>query len=216
VLAVDWQNMLMIMAVLSLATGNITAIAQTNLKRMLAYSTISHIGFLLYGLMSASLNGYASAMFYVSVYVMMSLAGFGMILLLSRQGFEAEKLDDMKGLNQRSPWLAFLMLIVMFSLAGIPPTVGFYAKFTVLQAALQAGYLWLVVFAVMMAVIGAFYYIRIVKLMYFDEPQDHTPITPSLDMKVVLSINAFALLALGLMPQQLMNICAYAITTSLQ
>ena len=216
VLAVDWQGMLMIMAVLSIVIGNITAIAQTNLKRMLAYSTISHIGFLLFGLMSANFNGYASAMFYVSVYVLMTLAAFGMILLLSRKGFEAEKLDDLKGLNQRSPWVAFLMLIVMFSMAGVPPTLGFYAKFTVLQAALQAGFVWLVVFAVLMAVIGAFYYLRIVKLMYFDEPQDHSPIAAQLDMKVVLSINAFALLVLGLMPQQLMNICAYAITTSLQ
>ena len=216
VLAVDWQSMLIIMAVLSIFIGNITAIAQTNLKRMLAYSTISHVGFLLFGLMSANFNGYASAMFYVTAYVLMALAGFGMILLLSRQGFEAEKLDDFKGLNQRSPWVAFLLLLVMFSMAGVPPTLGFYAKFTVLQAALQAGFIWLVVFAVLMAVIGAFYYLRIVKLMYFDEPQDHTPITSPLDMKIVLSINAFALLGLGLMPQQLMNICAYAITSSLQ
>jgi len=216
VLAVDWQSMLMIMAVLSITIGNLTAIAQTNLKRMLAYSTISHVGFLLFGLMSANFNGYASAMFYVSAYVLMTLAGFGMILLLSRQGFEAENLDDLKGLNQRSPWVAFLLLIVMFSMAGVPPTLGFYAKFTVLQAALQAGFVWLVVFAVLMAVVGAFYYLRIVKLMYFDEPQDHTSITSPLDMKVVLSINALALLALGLMPQQLMNICAYAITSSLQ
>jgi NADH-quinone oxidoreductase subunit N len=206
----------MIMAVLSIIIGNITAIAQTNLKRMLAYSTISHVGFLLYGFMSANFNGYASAMFYVTAYVLMTLAGFGMILLLSRKGFEAENLDDLKGLNQRSPWVAFLMLIVMFSMAGVPPTLGFYAKFTVLQAALQAGFIWLVVFAVLMAVIGAFYYLRIVKLMYFDEPQDHSPIAAPLDMKVVLSINAFALLVLGLMPQQLMNICAYAITSSLQ
>jgi len=216
VLAVDWQSMLMIMAVLSITIGNLTAIAQTNLKRMLAYSTISHVGFLLFGLMSANLNGYASAMFYVSTYVLMTLAGFGMILLLSRKGFEAENLDDLKGLNQRSPWLAFLLLIVMFSMAGVPPTLGFYAKFTVLQAALQAGFVWLVVFAVLMAVVGAFYYLRIVKLMYFDEPQDRAPITSPLDMKVVLSINAFVLLVLGLMPQQLMNVCAYAIRSSLQ
>jgi NADH-quinone oxidoreductase subunit N len=216
VLAADWQSMLMIMAVLSITIGNLTAIAQTNLKRMLAYSTISHVGFLLFGFMSASLNGYASAMFYVSTYVLMTLAGFGMILLLSRQGFEAEKLDDLKGLNQRSPWVAFLMLITMFSMAGVPPTLGFYAKFTVLQAALQAGFVWLVVFAVLMAAVGAFYYLRIVKLMYFDDPLNHAPITSPLDMKVVLSINAFALLMLGFMPQQLMNVCAYAITQSLQ
>lgn len=139
-----------------------------------------------------------------------------MILMLSRQGFEAENLDDLKGLNQRSPWAAFLMLITMFSMAGIPPTLGFYAKFTVLQAALQAGFLWAVVFAVLMAAIGAFYYLRIVKLMYFDVPQDSAIINAPADMKLVLSINAIALLALGIMPQALMQICGVAIATSLQ
>jgi len=212
----DWQGMLLIMAVMSIAIGNISAIAQTNLKRMLAYSTISHIGFLLFGLMSGNLNGYASSMFYISAYVLMTLSGFGMILLLSRKGFEAENLDDLKGLSQRNPWAALLMLITMFSMAGVPPTIGFYAKFTVLQAALQAGYIWAVVFAVLMAVIGAFYYLRIVKLMYFDAPQDHAAITAPMDMKLILSFNAFALLALGLMPQTLMNICAAAIARSIQ
>lgn len=215
VLAVDWQGMLVIMAVLSIAIGNITAIAQTNIKRMLAYSTISHIGFLLFGIMSASLNGFASSMFYVSAYVLMTLAGFGMILLLSRQGFEAENLDDLKGLNQRSPWNAFLMLIVMFSMAGVPPTLGFYAKFTVLQAALEAGFVWLVVFAVLMAAIGAFYYLRVVKLMYFDEPVDKSPIEATMGMRVMLSVNSIGLLALGLMPQALMGISAYAIFNSI-
>lgn len=212
----DWQNMLLIMAVMSIAIGNISAIAQTNLKRMLAYSTISHVGFLLFGLMSANLNGFASSMFYISAYVLMTLAGFGMIILLSRQGFEAENLDDLKGLNQRSPWLAFMMLITMFSMAGVPPTIGFYAKFTVLQAALQAGHIVPVVFAVLMAAVGAFYYLRIVKLMYFDAPQDSLPIVAPLDMRVVLSLNASALLLLGIMPQGLMNFCAYAIMRSLQ
>jgi NADH-quinone oxidoreductase subunit N len=202
--------------VLSIAIGNITAIAQTNLKRMLAYSTISHIGFLLFGLMSGSMNGFASSMFYISAYVLMTLAGFGMILLLSRKGFEAENLDDLKGLNQRSPWAAMLMLITMFSMAGVPPTLGFYAKFTVLQAALQAGYIYAVVFAVLMAVIGAFYYLRIVKLMYFDTPQDYSPISAPSDMKFILTINALALLVLGIMPQGLMNICGVAISHSLQ
>lgn len=216
VLAVDWQGMLVIMAVLSIAIGNITAIAQTNLKRMLAYSTISHIGFLLFGLMSVSMNGYASAMFYVSSYLLMTLAAFGIIMLLSRKGFEAENLDDLKGLNQRSPWYAFLMMIVMFSMAGIPPTLGFYAKFTVLQAALHAGFVWLVVFAVLMAAVGAFYYLRVVKLMYFDEPEDHSPIVSHPEMNMVLSVNAVGLLILGLMPQRLMDICAYAIVRSLQ
>ncbi len=215
VLAIDWQGMLIIMAVLSIVIGNITAIAQTSLKRMLAYSTISHVGFLLYGIMSASINGFASAMFYIVSYVLMTLAGFGIILLLSRKGFEADKLDDLKGLNQRSPWYAFLMLIAMFSMAGVPPTLGFYAKFAVLQAALQAGMVWLVVFAVLMAVIGAFYYLRIVKLMYFDEPKDKAAIKSTPEMRWALSLNALALLGLGLMPQSLMNLCAYAITLSL-
>lgn len=214
-LVVDWQQMLVIMAVLSIVIGNITAIAQTNLKRMLAYSTISHVGFILYGLMSASMNGFVYAMFYVVSYVLMTLAGFGIILLLSRKGFEADQLDDLKGLNQRSPWHAFLMLIVMFSMAGVPPTLGFYAKFSVLQAALEAGYLWLVVFAVLMAVIGAFYYLRIIKLMYFDEPLDHSPIVAPLDMRVVLGVNALALLVIGMMPQSLMELCIYAVTRSL-
>lgn len=215
VLAVDWQGMLVIMAVLSIIIGNVTAIAQTNLKRMLAYSTISHIGFLLFGIMSASLNGFASSMFYVSAYVLMTLAGFGMILLLSRQGFEAENLDDLKGLNQRSPWNAFLMMIVMFSMAGVPPTLGFYAKFTVLQAALEAGFVGVVIFAVLMAAVGAFYYLRVVKLMYFDEPEDKSPIMAPNGMRVMLSVNALALLALGLMPQILMGISAYAIFNSI-
>jgi NADH-quinone oxidoreductase subunit N len=215
-LTADWQDMLLIMAVLSIAIGNITAIAQSNLKRMLAYSTISHVGFILFGLMSGSLNGFASSMFYMSAYVLMTLAGFGMILMLSRQGFEAEKLDDLKGLNQRSPWAAFLMLITMFSMAGVPPTIGFYAKFTVLQAALQAGFLWAVVFAVIMTAVGAFYYLRVVKLMYFDAPQDGSMISAPADMKLVLSVNAIALLALGLMPQTLMQICGVAIGASLQ
>jgi NADH-quinone oxidoreductase subunit N len=215
VLAVDWQGMLVIMAVLSIVIGNVTAIAQTNIKRMLAYSTISHIGFLLFGLMSASLNGFASSLFYISAYVLMTLAGFGMILLLSRQGFEAEQLDDLKGLNQRSPWNAFLMLIVMFSMAGVPPTLGFYAKFTVLQAALEAGFVWLVVFAVLMAAVGAFYYLRVVKLMYFDEPQDTHAIEAPTGMRVMLSINALGLLVMGLMPQLLMGIAAYAIFNSI-
>jgi NADH-quinone oxidoreductase subunit N len=183
---------------------------------MLAYSTISHIGFLLFGLLSGSLNGFASSMFYISAYVLMTLAGFGMIILLSRQGFEAENLDDLKGLNQRSPWLAFMMLITMFSMAGVPPTIGFYAKFTVLQAALQAGHILPVVFAVLMAAVGAFYYLRIVKFMYFDAPQDNSPIIAPRDMRFVLSLNASTLLLLGLYPQGLMNICAYAITRSIQ
>jgi NADH-quinone oxidoreductase subunit N len=214
-LIVDWQQMLMFMAVLSIAIGNITAIAQTNLKRMLAYSTISHVGFVLYGLMSASMNGFVFAMFYIVSYVLMTLAGFGIILLISRKGFEADKLEDLKGLNQRSPWHAFLMLIVMFSMAGIPPTLGFYAKFSVLQAAVQAGHLWIVVFAVLMAVIGAFYYLRVIKLMYFDEPVSHAKIIAPLEMRVVLGVNCLSLLVIGLMPETLMELCIYAMTKTL-
>jgi len=214
-LVIDWQQMLLFMAVLSIFVGNITAIAQTNIKRMLAYSTISHIGFLLFGLMSASGNGFVFSMFYLASYVLMTLAAFGMILLLSRKGFEAEELTDFKGLNQRSPWYAFLMLIVMFSMAGVPPTLGFYAKFSVLQAALQAGFIWYVVFAVVMSCIGAFYYLRVVKLMYFDEPTDVSPIKAPLDMRIIISVNALALLVIGLMPAKLMDICIYAISQSL-
>ncbi len=212
----DWQDMLLMMAVLSIAIGNVTAIAQTNLKRMLAYSTISHIGFLLLGIMSGTLNGFASSLFYICAYVLMSLAGFGMILLLSRKGHEAEELADLKGLNKRSPWAAFLMLITMFSMAGVPPTIGFYAKFTVLQAALHAGFIWVVVFAVLMAVIGAFYYLRVIKLMYFDEAVDSAAIDAPMDMKVILSLNALALLAIGMMPQGLLELCGVAMISSLR
>jgi NADH-quinone oxidoreductase subunit N len=212
----DWQGMLIIMAVLSIIIGNITAIAQTNLKRMLAYSTISHVGFLLFGFFSGTLNGFIASMFYVASYVLMTLGGFGIILLLSRKGFEAENLDDLKGLNNRSPWYAFLMMLLMFSMAGVPPTIGFYAKFAVLQAALQAGYVWLTVFAVLMAVTGAFYYLRVVKLMYFDEAQDHHVIRTSPDMALVLGVNGLAVLALGIFPQRLMELCAYAVLHSVQ
>jgi NADH-quinone oxidoreductase subunit N len=211
----DWQQMLAIMAVASLALGNVVAIAQTNVKRMLAYSTISHMGFLLLAIIAGSGNGYSSAMFYVITYVLMTLGAFGMVLLLSRAGFEAENLDDFKGLNRKSKWYAFLMLIIVFSLAGIPPAVGFFAKLAVLQAALEAGYLWLVVFAVLMSVIGAFYYLRIVKLMYMDEPAGEITIAPRADMRLLLSANALAVLALGILPSPLMDLCARAITASL-
>ncbi len=210
-LVADWQPMLILMAVLSMAIGNITAIAQSNIKRMLAYSTISHMGFLLLGFLSGTDTGYGAAMFYVISYVLMSLGAFGMILLLSRAGFEAERLDDFKGLNRRSPWYAFLMLLLMVSMAGIPPTVGFYAKLSVLQAALAAGFVWLTVFAVLMSVIGAYYYLRVIKLMYFDEPADTTPIRASADMNVLLSVNGLGVLTLGILPQPLMTLCAYAI-----
>ncbi len=215
-LAGQWQWMLVIMAVLSLAIGNIAAIAQTNLKRMLAYSTISHMGFLLLGVLAASNDGYASAMFYVMVYVLMTLGTFGMILLLSRAGFEAEMLDDFKGLNARNPWYAFIMLLLMFSMAGVPPAVGFYAKLSVLWAVMDAGFIWLAVVAVLFSLIGAFYYLRVVKLMYFDEPVDHSPIAPGTGMRWLLSLNGIAVLALGVLPGGLMGQCVKSITLSLR
>ncbi|MEW5966542.1 MAG: NADH-quinone oxidoreductase subunit NuoN [Pseudomonadota bacterium] len=210
----EWRDMLVILAVLSMAVGNIAAIAQTNLKRMFAYSTISHMGFMLLGILAGSQAGYGSAMFYVVVYALMSLGGFGMILLLSRAGFEADQLDDFKGLNRRSPWLAFLMLLLMFSMAGIPPTVGFYAKLSVLQAVVGIGYVWLAVAAVLFSLIGAFYYLRIVKLMYFDTPHDTAPITPCPDSRIIMSANGLAVLTLGILPQPLMAVCLYAVGAS--
>jgi NADH-quinone oxidoreductase subunit N len=211
----EWGDMLIVLAVLSLAVGNITAIAQTNLKRMLAYSTIAQVAFVLLGLLSGTAAGYSAAMFYVVTYVLTTLASFGMIMLLSRRGFEAEELDDFKGLNQRNPWYAFIMLLVMFSLAGVPPTVGFYAKLSVLAAVLDAGHIWLAVFAVVFSLIGAFYYLRIVKLMYFDSPAVTEAIAPRPEMKLLLSLNGLALLAFGIMPQPLMGLCSLAIAGSL-
>jgi NADH-quinone oxidoreductase subunit N len=214
-LVADWQGMLIILAVLSMAVGNITAIAQSNLKRMLAYSTISHMGFMLLGILSGGANGYASAMFYMLIYVLMSLGSFGMIMLLSREGFEAENLDDFKGLNRRNPWYALMMLLLMFSMAGVPPTAGFFAKLSVFQAALEAGFVWLVVAAVLFSLIGAFYYLRIVKLMYFDEPVDEAPILPQPDMRIFISANGLAMVALGILPQPLMALCMNSIARSL-
>jgi NADH-quinone oxidoreductase subunit N len=214
-LVAEWQQMLLVMAVLSLVIGNITAIVQTNLKRMLAYSTISHMGFVLLGVLAGDENGFSAAMFYVVVYVLTNLGAFGMMLLLSRSGFEAENLVDFKGLNQRSPWYAFLMLLIMFSMVGIPPTVGFYAKLAVLQSLLNAGYLSVAVVAVVFSVVGAFYYLRLVKLMYFDAPEDTAPITPTGDVKVLMSLNGAAMLFFGIMPQPLMALCLYSIQASL-
>jgi NADH-quinone oxidoreductase subunit N len=214
-----WQDMLVILSVLSMAIGNLAAIAQSNIKRMLAYSTISHMGFMLLGLLSGIVGGnafsaaeaWSSAMFYAVVYVLMSLGAFGMVVFLSRAGFEAERIEDFRGLNARSPWFAFIMLLLMFSLAGIPPTVGFYAKLSVLQAVLAAGHVWLALVAVLFALVGTFYYIRIVKLMYFDEPLDAGRIDAKLDVRVLLSVNGLAVLVLGILPQPLMQLCLYAI-----
>jgi len=210
----DWQGMLIVIAVLSMAFGNLVAIAQTNIKRMLAYSSIANMGFLLMGFLTANPNGYSAAMFYAIAYVLTSLASFGMVMLLSRQGFEADQLNDFKGLNQRSPWWAFMMLLVMFSLAGIPPTVGFYAKFTVLQAAIDAGFVWLAVVAVLTSLVGAFYYLRVVKLMYFDQPTDNSPIEARADNCALLSANGLALLVFGILPQPLLGLCVVALANS--
>ena len=222
-MAQDWQVMLIILSVLSMAIGNLAAIAQTNLKRMLAYSAISHMGFMLLGITTGvvsgdaryALNAYSSAMFYVIAYVLMSLGSLGMILLMSRAGFEADNLDDFKGLNKRSPWFAGIMLMFMFSMAGIPFFVGFFAKFSVLQAVVAAGYMWLALVAVLFSLIGAFYYLRVVKLMYFDAPIDDSPIESEADMRILISANGLLVAALGIFPQFVMSLCAYALLRSL-
>jgi NADH-quinone oxidoreductase subunit N len=222
-LAFDWQQMLTVLAVLSMAIGNITAIAQTNLKRMLAYSTIAQMGFMLLGLLAGVINGnvssaanaYSSSLFYAITYVLTTLASFGLIMLLARAGFEAENIDDFKGLNQRSPWFAFVMLLLRCSLAGIPPTVGFYAKLAVLQAVLATGQIWLAVVSVMLSLIGAFYYLRVIKAMYFDDPVDTAPIVGHRDMRAALSLNGIAVLALGILPGPLMTACATAMVKTL-
>ena len=210
-LAPHWSQMLAALAALSLIIGNLVAIAQTNIKRMLAYSTISHMGFLLLGLLNATPAGYAAAMFYAICYAIMTTAAFGVILLLSRAGFEAEMIDDFKGLNQRNPWYAFIMLLAMFSLAGVPPLFGFFAKLLVLKAAIDAGFLWLVIIAIVMAIVGCFYYLRVVKAMYFDAPADKSalplPLPQDLPLRWVLSINGLALLVLGVLWGPLIGWC---------
>ncbi|MDZ7747509.1 MAG: NADH-quinone oxidoreductase subunit NuoN [Halofilum sp. (in: g-proteobacteria)] len=206
----DWQVMLAVIAVLSLVVGNVVAIAQTNIKRMLAYSTISHVGFILLGVLAGTTQGYSSAMFYVITYAIMSAGAFGMIILLSRRGLEAEGLEDFKGLNQRSPWFALMMLFFMFSMAGVPPLAGFYAKLSVLRAVVQVDQVWLAVVAVVFSVVGAFYYLRVVKLMYFDEPDDTGAFQDGLGLRLMLSANGLAVLGLGLYPAALMTWCLAA------
>ncbi len=225
-MAESWQQMLIVLAVGSMAIGNLAAIAQRNLKRMLAYSTIANMGFMLLGLtptvigantLSAA-NGYSSAMFYIVSYVMTTLGTFGIVMLLSRQGFESENIDDLKGLARRSPWYAAVMAMFMFSLAGVPPTVGFYAKFSVLQAIVSTnvyGYIVLAVAAVVLSLIGAFYYLRLVKVMYFDEPVDTAPIVASGEVRALLSLNGAAVLLFGLLPGGLMAVCVNAIYKAL-
>ena len=227
-LAIDWQQMLAVLAIASLLVGNLAAIAQTNLKRMLAYSTISQMGFVLLGLLSGVINGnveastiqgaYSASMFYVVTYVLTTLAAFGVILLLAREGFESEEIADMAGLNQRSPLYAGVLAVCLFSMAGIPPLVGFYAKLAVLQSLMASGqglYIALAVFAVVMSLIGAFYYLRVVKVMYFDAPLTATRVSASLEVRVVLTLNGALVLVLGILPGGLMALCADAIVRSL-
>ena len=206
----NWQGMLMILSVLSMAAGNIIAISQTNIKRMLAYSTIAHVGFLLLGIASGSHEGYAGSMFYVLTYALMSMGAFGMIILLGRRGSEADSIEDFKGLATRSPWFAFMMLILMFSMAGVPPLVGFWAKWFVIKEIVAMGYIWLAAVAVLFSVIGAYYYLRIVKLMYFDKPDKMTAIKASQGMRFVLSVNGLTLLILGFVPGAMMALCLKA------
>ncbi len=210
--ATGWQDMITMVAVLSIIVGNVVAIAQTNIKRMLAYSTISHVGFILLGILAGTSQGYEAALYYTITYVIMSVGGFGMIILLSRQGFEADSLEDFKGLNARSPWFAAVMLMLMFSMAGVPPFVGFWAKLAVIQAVLDIGSLWLAIVAVALSVVGAYYYLRVVKLMYFDEPTDKAALQGGGGaMRFVLSLNGLAVLALGLYPGLLLALCARVI-----
>ncbi len=207
----DWSQMLVVLSVLSMAIGNIVAIAQTNLKRMLAYSTISHVGYVLLGILSGTAQGYQAAMFYMISYIIVAAGAFGMILLLAKQGFEADKITDFKGLNARSPWFAGMMAILMFSLAGLPPFIGFWAKLGVIQAVLGVHITWLAVIAVLFSVVGAYFYLRIVKLMYFDEPTETSSLGGSMLMRTVLSANALLAFALGVVPGSLLQICQRAL-----
>ena len=203
----SWQSMLIILSVLSIGVGNLVAIVQQNIKRMLAYSTISHMGFVLLGVLAGDAQGYAAGMFYVVTYALMAAGAFGVVILLSARGVEAEKLDDFKGLNQRSPWFAAVMAMLMFSMAGVPPFVGFFAKFQVIQAAVNSDLTWLAIFAVILSVIGAFYYLRLVKLMYFDDAEDETPISVPMDFRAALSVNGLLQLGLGFFAGSLISRC---------
>jgi NADH-quinone oxidoreductase subunit N len=206
-LHVHWQGMLASLAVLSIILGNLAAIMQTNIKRMLAYSTISHMGFVMLGLLPGTNFGFGAAMYYVIVYGIMSVAAFGMVILLSARGVEAETLEDFKGLNQRNPYYAAIMGLVMFSMAGVPPMVGFFAKLMVLKAVMEAGMMWLAITAVVFAVIGAFYYLRVIKYMYFDEPENETTITAPVDFGAALTVNGLMILGLGIFSSSLITIC---------
>jgi NADH-quinone oxidoreductase subunit N len=204
----SWQDMLIALSVLSMIVGNVVAIAQMNLKRLLAYSTISHVGFILLGILAGTNEGYRAAMFYTLTYVIMAVGSFGMILLLSREGFEADQIEDFRGLNRKSPWFAAIMMMLMFSTAGVPPFVGFWAKLAVIGAVLDVGLDWLAVTAVVLSVVAAFYYLRVIKVMYFDEPADAVGIQAGGTLRAVLSANGIAVLALGIFPSALIDLCA--------
>lgn len=209
-----WRDMVVILAVLSIAIGNLTAIAQTNFKRMLAYSAISHMGFMLLGVLAGTENGYSAALFYILVYAFMGLGGFGIIVLLSRSGYEADELDDLKGLNKTNPWYASLILLLMFSMAGVPPTIGFFAKLFVIQAIIEVELTWLAVFAVLLAVVGAFYYIRVIKLVYFDPPAEEARVIEApADFRFLLSVNAFAMVLLLPLIGPIQELCNQAISS---
>lgn len=212
----EWSQMLTVLAVASLLIGNVVAIAQTNFKRMLAYSTIAHMGFLLLGFLTGSMNGYSASLFYILTYVFMALAGFGVILLLSKDGFEAEELSDLGGLSRSNPWSAFLLMIVMFSMAGIPPTVGFWSKLFIIQSVIEFESVWLAVVAVMTSLIGAFYYLRVVKIMYFDSNESSTTRIRYRAGLVVFSINGLMLLGMGLFPGWLLLLCQSLIQDSVR
>ena len=206
-----WQGMLIILSVISMAVGNLIAIAQDNIKRMLAYSTISHVGFIFLGILAGTDKGYTAAMFYAITYALTAAGGFGMLILLSRKGFVAENLHDLKGLNYRSPWMAGMMMLIMFSMAGVPPTVGFFAKLFVLDAVVNIDMTWLALVAVFFSIIGAFYYIRVVKMMYFDKPISQLPLEASWDARVAISVNGLAMLLFGMFPAGLFSLCQTAI-----
>lgn len=206
-LALQWQPILIVIAFLSMALGNIAAIVQSNIKRMLAYSSIAHMGYMTLGLLTGTAAGYAAATFYSIAYVIMTMVAFGMIVLLSKAGFEAERIEDFQGLNSRSPWLAFVMLLVMFSMAGIPPLVGFMAKVAVLEALIRVHLVWLAVAALLFAIVGAYYYLKVVKVMYFENAEDSSVITAPTEVKVLISINALLVLFFGLFPGVLFNLC---------
>ncbi len=209
-LAEEWHQMLIILSVLSMGLGNLLAISQTNFKRMLAYSTIAHMGYMLLGLVCAKASGYAASLFYVTVYSMMSMGAFGTIILLATRNSEADQLSDLAGLARRSPWFGLILMILLFSMAGVPPFAGFWAKWFVLKEVVAAGYVWLAALGVMFSLVGAYYYLRVIKIMYFDEPTVTDRPEASADLKLVLSFNGLAVLALGLAPGMLMSVCIAA------